>query len=164
MITAYKCFNKGLTNRYGTKFKTGTLYHQEGEISFGNNGNGFHACLRLEDTLRYFDAMTGEVDICLVNLSGKIVEYEDDYNGYYDMYAAENMEIVKVLNHDEIINYGLNLYEMRAIRFISLYHLNDKEINMFKARFANNINVLNNIAYYQEGDITVFDRQYSKKR
>ena len=48
MIKGYKCFNKGLINRYGKKFEVGKIYHQDGDIKFGINGNGFHMCSNLE--------------------------------------------------------------------------------------------------------------------
>lgn len=66
MITGYKCFNKDLINRYGMQFEVGKIYSVNGNISFGNNGNDFHMCVRLEDTLRYFDSFTQEIDICEV--------------------------------------------------------------------------------------------------
>ena len=163
MFNGYKCFDKGLINRYGIKYEVGKLYHCDGQITFGNNGNGFHVCKRLEDTLRYFDAMNKEIDIAKVKCYGKYEEYEDDYNGYYDMYAYEYMEIEKVLTREEIINYGLKLYEFRAKRFISLYKLTPEEINLFKEKYQNNIDILNTIAYYQEGDKEVYNH-YIKSR
>ena len=55
-MLGYKCFNENLTNRYNTKFEIGKIYHVNGNIKFGNNGNGFHICKNLEDTLRYFNS------------------------------------------------------------------------------------------------------------
>ena len=43
-IIGYKAFDKGLINRYGTKFEVGKIYIAEGAIKFGNQGNGFHLC------------------------------------------------------------------------------------------------------------------------
>ncbi len=82
MFIGYKCFNKGLINRYGTKFCIEKTYHCDKQIKFGNNGHGFHVCKRLEDTLRYFDAMNKEVDICIVECYGKYDKQEDDYYDY----------------------------------------------------------------------------------
>ena len=79
MFYGYKCFDKELINRYGTIFEVGKLYHSDNEIKFGNDGNGFHVCKRLEDTLRYFDAMNGEVDIAKVKCYGNYQKYEDEY-------------------------------------------------------------------------------------
>lgn len=65
-VLGYKCFNKDLTNSYGTIFEIGQIYTIQGDIKFGTKGNGFHMCKRLEDTLRYFDGIHNEVSICLV--------------------------------------------------------------------------------------------------
>ena len=64
MVLGYKCFNEDLTNRYGFKFEVGNTYKVDGIIKFGIDGNGFHMCERLEDTLRYFDAMNLDVSVC----------------------------------------------------------------------------------------------------
>ena len=71
-IRGYKAFNKDMTNRYGVEFKVGSVYEVEGDARFGNDGNGFHFCKRLEDTLRYFDGMGDEIQIAEVrrNLRG----------------------------------------------------------------------------------------------
>ena len=164
MFKGYKCFDKGLINRYGTKFEVGKEYHCDKEIKFGNDGNGFHVCKRLEDTLRYFDAMEGEIDIAEVSCHGKYQEFEDDYNGYYDMFAYEYLKIDKVLTREEIIDYGLNLYDFRVKRFISLYKLTNEEIKLFKDKFNTNIDVLNTIAYYQEKDSEAFNHYTKKKK
>ena len=101
-MIGYKCFNEDLTNRYGAEFKVGKTYHVSGNIKFGNDGNGFHMCKNMEDTLRYFDAFNGNVRICLVYGFGKSNKYNDEYNGFYDndnilkciKYYQENMEDV----------------------------------------------------------------------
>ena len=149
-MIGYKCFNEDLTNRYGTEFKVGKTYHVSGNIKFGNDGNGFHMCKNMEDTLRYFDAFNGNVRICLVYGFGKSNKYNDEYNGFYDMYSYEYLTILKELTHQEIINYALNLYEERVKRFISLYKLSKDEIELFKNKFYDNDNILKCIKYYQE--------------
>ncbi len=151
MFYGYKCFNKGLINRYSNKFEVGKEYHCDGVIQFGNEGNGFHVCKRLEDTLRYFDAMNKEVDLTKVRCHGLFDTYEDNYNDYFDMYAYEYMEIIKILTREEIIEYGLQLNELAVKRFLSLYKLKEEEIELFKEKY-NNRSVLDTISYYQEGN------------
>lgn len=155
-IIGYKCFNENMTNRYGIKFEEGITYIANGEISFGNDGNGFHFCKNLEDTFRYFPANEENVSVCKVKATGKIVSYEDDYNGYYDMYSAEKMEIIKKLSREEVILYGLNLNSIRVCRFIQGYKLTDSEIELFKEKFNNYTNVLKYIDYYQLNDKDAF--------
>lgn len=115
-IKGYKAFNADLTNRYGIPFEEGKKYSVNGHAVFGNHGNGFHFCERLEDTLRYFDAMDGEVLFAEVVGSGDIVEYSDEYYGYYDMYAATEIEVLRVLTREDIINMYLSVPGYRMVR------------------------------------------------
>ena len=161
MINGYKCFNKNLINRYGKKFEVGKIYYVDGIIKFGNNGNGFHFCRNLEDTLRYFD-VTNETEICQVRGFGKLVVYNDEYNGYYDMYAAEKILVEKIMTREEIIDYALKLDNLRVVRFLMFYPLTREELNLFKEKFKNYINVLDAIKYYQEKDINVYKRRLVK--
>lgn len=148
-IIGYKCLDKDLTNRYKKILEVGKTYTANGSVSFGNGGHGYHFCKNLEDTLRYFDGLNKEISICLVRGTGNIVEYEDDYNGYYDIYSSENIEILKELSREETVLYGLNLNELKVCRFIQGFKLNDDEIEMFKEKFNCNNTVLNYIEYYQ---------------
>lgn len=159
MVFGYKCFNKDLTNRYGFKFEVGKTYSVVGEIKFGVNGNGFHMCKNIEDTFRYYDAMKGEVSVCEVIGLGKMVSLYDEYNGYYDMYSVEKIEIIRLLSREEIIEMALNFGEERVNRFIQLYRLTSSEIILFKEKFEKYSMVINYIAYYQEGDKDVFRRK-----
>ena len=155
-IYGYKCFNSDMTNRYGKKFELGKVYSINGKVKFGNSGNGFHFCKNIEDTLRYFDAKDDEVKICIVRGFGEFVLEEDDYNGYYDMFSIENMEIMKILSRQEIIHIALNLNELRVCRFIQCFKLNDDEIELFKEKFNKNRSVLDYIEYYQIGNKEAF--------
>ena len=162
VVFGYKCFNGDLTNNYGFKFEVGNSYNVSGIIKFGIGGNGFHMCERLEDTLRYFDAMNFDVSICEVVGNGKSVSFSDEYNGYYDMYCVEEMSIIRKLNREEIISMMLKVNEIRVLRFLQLYKLNEDEIRLFKNRFKNYINVLDMIDYYQYGIKDVYSRKYIK--
>ncbi len=161
----YKCFKKGLVNRYGVKFELNKMYHTDGEISFGNDGNGYHMCTYLEDTLRYFNAMNGEVEICLVDGSGKYIKRDDEDNDFFDMYAFENMVILHVYSRSEIFEYAINLPEYRLKRFISLYKLTDDEKSRMIDKYNGNSDILKYIDYYQNGNKEAFsngDKKYKK--
>ena len=162
-VKGYKCFNKGLVNRYGLIFEVGKTYHTDENIQFGNEGHGFHMCKRMEDTFRYFDTLNGQIDICEVTGSGKIHEVADEYNGYYDMYACEYLRIDKLLTREEIIYYGLNLYKEAVCRFIQTLKLTPEEIALFKIKYKNDAEVLAYLAYYQENDKEVFERKERKR-
>ena len=157
-IRGYKAFNEDLSNRYGLEFKPGEIYQVTGPASFGVRGNGFHFCKRLEDTLRYFDAMDGKIQIAEVIGRGSIVEYYDDYYGYYDMYAASELEIVKVLSREEIVHPYLFYENTEQVkRFVSGFKLTDEEKELFRNAYFGNKDVIAAIAYYQDGVKDVYD-------
>ena len=109
-------------------------------IKFGNNGNGFHMCKNMEDTFRYFDSTN--IAVCEVNGFGKKKLYDDEYYGFYDMYAVEKIEILKLLKRKEILDYMLKLYPERVKRFIQLFKLYDDEIKIFEEKFRNDVKVI----------------------
>lgn len=156
MIKGYKAFHKDMKNRYGMEFIEGEIYSVEGPIEFGNNGNGFHFCKRLEDTLRYVPAMEEEVCIAEVTAFGDLAERVDEYYGYYDLYASRFIRIDKILERDEIIEMFLNKDPERVIRFISGYKLTPEEIELFKLKYCNEKRVLKALSYYQENDKEVY--------
>ena len=151
IIVGYKAFNEGLINNYNKEFDLNKIYTIDGKIKYGLNGNGYHMCLNLEDTLRYYQEK--EVNICLAVGFGDYEIFNDEYYGYYNMYSVENILLVKKLSRKEIINYMKNTNVERIKRFISLYKLTDSEIIEFK-----NINeeIDNYIDYYQYNKKDVF--------
>jgi len=160
MIIGYKCFNKGLINRYGKKFIIGQIYHVDKNVSFGNNKHGFHMCVNLEDTLRYFDSEN--IEIAEVIGFGNYELMEDEYNGFYDMYAVENLIIRKILSRDEIINYALNINEFRVQRFLQLFVLSEEEKLLFKEKYKDNKTILDIISYYQYHNLDTYTRKLKK--
>lgn len=72
------------------------------------------------------------------------------------MYCVEELEIIKELSREEIINIGLNLNEIRVKRFLSTFILLKEEIELFKNKFKNKKDILNIIAYYQENNKNIF--------
>lgn len=160
MVIGYKCFNKGLVTRYGDVLEVGKEYTARHDPKFGHSG--FHFCKNMEDTFRYFDCFNDEVEVCIVEGFGKVECYDDDYNGYYDMYSAEKIKIVQRLSREEVIYYGLNLNKRTVERFVSTFGLTDEEIQLFKEKFFYSRRVLNAIAYYQENDKEVYKRSLDK--
>lgn len=163
-IFGYKCFNKNLINSYGKKFSVGKIYVASGIIKFGTCGNGFHICKNIEDTFRYFDTSKNDICVCEVIGSGKIDECHDEYNEYFDMYSVEKLKIIRQLTREELIQIGLNLHELRAIRFVSTLSLCIDEISLFKEKFNKSRDVLNAIAYYQENDKEIYNKEFKKNR
>ena len=162
-VFGYKCFNKDLTNIYGNKFEIGKKHKVEGKIKFGTKGNGFHFCKNIEDTFRYFNTTDG-ICVCEVSGSGEIITVNDEYNEYFDMYCAGELTIIRKLDRTEIIKKGLMLSPAKAIRFISTFKLSEEEIELFKIKFQNDVSILRAIDYYQENDMEVYKRAFSKTR
>lgn len=158
MVNGYKCFDAGLTSRYGDKYEEGKTYYSKTDVKF--NKGGFHMCANLEDTLRYFDAINGEVEIAYVTGFGEINKYDDEYNEFFDMYSVENITINHILTRDEIIEYALKLPPYRAKRFVSLISLTKDEIELFKKKFYKDQMVINAINYYQTDEF----KEYARKK
>ena len=164
-IKGYKAFNNDMTNRYGKKFEEGKIYYSENTPKFGNNGNGFHFCERLEDTLRYFPAMEEKIKIARVTGLGEIVTENDEYYGFYDMHASSIISIDKILEREEIINMFLEdgRVESRIIRFIELFKLNEDEIRRFLDKKGDISGIIPAIEYYQLGDKSAYIRYYEDR-
>ena len=139
-IIGYKSVDKNYKDISGNILEENKNYHVDGNIVFAK---------KLEDTLRYQlndDDFLTRPNIAKVIGFGDIVESFDDYYGYYELYAASNIKILKYLKEDEIIAYALSLREDRMLRFVSLYRLNSDEIKLFKNKY---LSVDLALLYYQ---------------
>ena len=148
-IIGYKSVDKNYKDISGNIVEENKTYHVDGDIIYGNGGNGYHFAKKLEDTLRY--QLSDEDFLTRPNIAkvigfGDIVESFDEYYGYYELYAAESIKILKYLKEDEIIAYALKLNETRMLRFVSLYRLNSDEIKLFKNKY---LSVDLALLYYQ---------------
>ena len=133
-IIGYKALNEDFTNRYGTKYEIGTIYQALGEIKWGNNGNGFHICTNFEECFRYVDS--NNFILTEVIGFGKLIKYDDEYNGYFDMYVCENMRIIRTISRKEIIEMAKSLYEERLCKFISTFNkINEEFKKVFTTLF-----------------------------
>lgn len=153
-IQTYKAFNKvdgKLVNRYKRVFEIGKEYFIEGEIRFGNNGNGFHSCKNLEDTLRYFDFFNEECTICTCEIKGEISVRNDEYYGYYDQYSSSYLKLLKDLSRDEIISYAKQIRhnDIALERFIRDFYLTQEEIDYFRNKYKRNPHVLHTLDYFK---------------
>ena len=151
IVKGYKVFDKNFRARTGFRFEEGKTYtHNEKLIA---KKQGFHFAKRLEDTLRYINAKEEEVIIAEVTSLGDIIDYSDEYYGFYDLYATNIIRIDKVLSREEIIKYALELDEDALCRFIAGFRLTPREIRLFLDK---SIRVLKTIEYYQLGNKDAF--------
>ena len=158
-IRGFKAFNHHLLTRYGVKLEVGMTYYTDKQIKYGNNGNGFHFCKNLADTLRFFDGMNEKVDICEVIGSEEIIEREDDYNGYYEMYVCKKLHIIKELSRDEILKIVLGNSEEQIIKLIKGYKLSPKECETILRTRNNNINISDTIDYFQFKKLDTYQKK-----
>lgn len=126
VIHGYKAFASDGTNIALETMPVG-VYYFNGPIKYGKFG--YHFAKNLEDTIRY-SGTTSPV-IAEVIGSGTIDEGTDEYYGFYDIYAASNLKIVRYLTRDEIIEYALNLKYDRLKRFVVSYELTNEELDLF---------------------------------
>lgn len=126
-IKGYKAFNKDHTNRYGRLFEEGKDYHQDGHISFGNHGHGFHMCVHLSDVFRFFDP--DDIDVARVTGYGEMAEgeYDDWDEPYYDMYAVSDIHIDKFLTREEIIDIISKSSGSDMVKFFATYKPTEEE-------------------------------------
>ena len=160
-IRGFKAFNRDMTNRYNQVFEEGCKYNVNGSLKFGIDGCGFHFCGRMEDTLRYYDGMNEDIKIASVIGSGEIVFSDDDYYGYYDMYASSSIFIEHVYTREEIISHFLAGKFFNLQRFLSGYRLMDDEILLFKEKFFQDKSIVDVISYYQENN-KVYKKRFNK--
>lgn len=163
-MKGYKAFYKGLINKSNLQFEEGKIYSVEGNARYGQKGNGFHFCKRLEDTLRYF-CFEEDIEFAEVTSLGDLAEYHDHYNGFFNMYCTNKIRIDRVLKREEVISMFLEMdghENPRLNRFISLYPLTKEEIEMFKSKFKDEKFVLDTIFYYQENQEDLSEKQYNK--
>lgn len=127
-VYGYKAFHKDLIGYNDFKFEVGKKYVCDDILI---RKRGFHFCLRLEDTLRYF-LDEENIEICLVKGSGTVEGFEDEYFGYYDQFVCNNLEILKKIPREDIIKYYKELKndyftENRFCRFVRNYPLIEEE-------------------------------------
>ena len=155
IVEGYKGFNSNKTNRYGKLFEEGKTYKIDGDISFGNTGNGFHMCTSLGDVFRYFD---NDIVVAKVIGCGNTVCYNDEYNGYYNMYAVSNLLIRYFLTREQIIETMLNASYFESKNFLKTFKLNDLEKQLFLSKYLNDNYMLKIILYYQYNYIDIYNQ------
>lgn len=151
IIKGYKIFDKDFKAKNGQIFTQNKTYRYNGKII--PRKQGFHFAKRLEDTLRYSKAFDEDVIITQVTALGNVMDFSDEYYGYYDLYVTDIIRIDRVLSREEIIEYSIELNDDRLCRFISGIKLSWNEIRKYLDRSDR---VLKTIEYYQLGNKEAF--------
>lgn len=156
-VYGYKAFNKSLTNNYGKKFEEKENYHIDGDIKFGINGCGFHFAKNISDVFRYINDKENVV-VAEVYGYGKVLSYDDEYNGYYDMYVASDICIERILKRNEIISKVVNAGELSFKKFIMTgFSLNEEELKDLNKYITPDIQKYIDFYYYKKDYKEVFD-------
>lgn len=162
-IKGFKAFNSDRTNNYGIPFEEGKSYRATGEIKFGIYGNGYHMCTSLCDVFRYFVyTEEDEVQVAEVTGRGQCYRYDDDYNGYYAMYACEEITIDRFMTREEVILRMLEANEVDMQKFLMTFRLREDEKVLFLRKFRNNITLLEWLLYFQYGYKGIFEEMFGK--
>jgi len=90
-VQGYKGFNKHLSCKK-FQYKVGETYSHKGKIKTGWFGKGFHFCLRLNDTYRFYPRIFSN-RYCKVRGLVKV----SDLNNYKGEIAARKIEILEEL-------------------------------------------------------------------
>lgn len=161
-VKGYKAFNKDATNRYGKPFTEGETYRVVGDIKFGNDGNGFHLCTALSDVFRYVNAIEEDVLVALVIGRGEMAHFDDNYYGYYDMYAVEEITIDRFLSREEIIDKMLTSPAHEVRKFLATCRLSEKEKVLFARKFRNDMETIKHLLYHHFGCTEIYQGKTSE--
>lgn len=132
IVHGYKSFNIGGTNVAGLVMPVGK-YHYDKDII--PTSQGFHFSAGLEDTLIFTD--TDEPLIAEVIGSNNVIEIKNIYPNSGIAYVTSDIEIVRYLTRDEILNYAFKLDDKRLINFLDRYNLSKDELDIFRMKSEN---------------------------
>lgn len=146
-------------------YQEGKTYHLPNDIKLtkGPNGTGFYYTPHLEDTLRYVNGMTEEINIAQVTADVEIITFNDEYNGYYDICNTRKLTIDHIMSREEIMNTMLTKSEDALIRFISGYKLTDEEQQLIKKTHPKQAMINLAIKYYQQNESNAYKDAYQKR-
>ena len=102
VVNGYKSFfikNGKLFDGYDREYEIGVTYHQDGEIKYGKNG--YHFCIRPEDTLSYSNGIN-DIVVCEIAGFGHMYSVDNEYRDIYDIHVAENFKIKRVIPDNEL--------------------------------------------------------------
>lgn len=154
-VKGFKAFDNAAVNRYGKQFIEGETYKANGNIKFGSHG--YHFCTTITDVFRYVDAINSTPVVARVTGRGTMNRFNDEYNGYYNMYAVSEITIDHFMSEEEIIEEILKCSEFDVVKALKTKKFISDEIRQIINNFNNSYNVLCAIMYYQLGIKDVYE-------
>ena len=159
----YKAFDSNRKNQIGQLFEEGKIYTSEGELRPGmydyKNMNGYHMSENIANVFRFFDSECDGITVAEVRGFGECLSFEDTYNEYFDMYVCQNLEILKFLSREEIIENIVTLNEFEIVKFLNTYKLNEEEKTLLSKQFKNNDIVYSALQYFQYNNKDVYQKR-----
>ena len=165
----YKAFKKDRTNLYGTKFEEKNIYSINNNMpischkySIFNQSNGFHMSVDFANIFRYVE--DDDVQVALVLGFGECQYFEDNYYGYHNMYACQNLYVIRFLSREEIIELILkqNDFELSKILYTFKFKY-DEKIKLLKKHIGNDL-IVKSILYSQFNFHTIYKDKQDVKR
>ena len=157
-MKGYMCFFEDMTDLQHDKFKIGERYNKD------DKNKRFVIYEYLEDSLRNYHAERNNVNICFVLGYGDGRKIEDTASDYIERYEFDNVAIIKEVPREFIIEYGLNLYDQRLIRFLQGFKLTNEEKDLFRLKFEGDRRAFPIIDYYINGNIYAFKEALEKEK
>lgn len=112
-------------------------------------------CSNFEDCFRYIDS--DKSIMAEVIGYGDMKEYDDEYYGYFNMYVAEFLKVVRLVTRDELINMAKMLPEERLVRFIQTFKMSDDETDKVLENSKGKVKVLKAVQYYHFGNKHIYE-------
>lgn len=152
-IKGFKAFDRNIENLNEGILVSSIKYNEDlinSKFSFAKN---------MEDSLKFqVNAVNKENPIIAqVTGIGDTKRIDSEYYEFFNLYNSKDILIDKIFTEKEIIEQALNLSQDRMERFVSMYHLTDEQMQLFKNR---HINVDLAMLYFQKNILDVYKLYY----
>lgn len=156
-MKGFMCFYEDMTDLQNDSYEIGKTYKEE------DKGKKYVIYENLEDSLRNYHAEINDVIICIVEGLEGGRKIEDTQSEYIERYEFEKIKILKEVPREFIIEYALNLYEFRLMRFLQSFKLTDEEKDKFRLKFGSDLRMKSTIDYYINGKKDAYKEEIKNK-
>lgn len=157
-MKGYMCFFEDMTDLQHDKYEIGKTYTEK------DKGKRYTIYDRLEDSLRNYHCDVNDVIICIVEGLEGGRKIEDTVYEFIERYEFDSIKILKRVPREFVIEYGLNLYEERLIRFLQGFKLTDEEKEKFRVKFGNHFREESTIDYYINENKNAYKEALEKEK
>jgi len=152
-IKGYKAFDSNVKNLKDNVLVSSLEYNNDliqSKFSFAKN---------IEDSLKFQVNSKNKENPIITQVTGlgSTKRIDSEYYEFFNLYNSSDIIINKVLTEKEVIEKALMLSYDRMERFVSMYHLNDDYIKLFKNK---SINVDLALLYFQKNILDIYKLYY----